>query len=371
MGRFSRDTYKLLKQPDGAGFVRDYRNVRLQMGVPLVDADWNELEDIRKHELRSLVAGVVGSGLPTGSNGFEIYQITNDTNNQRPTFKIRAGSILVDGMMVTNPTDIAFEAQEYYGVGAGLQRANQRGVTPVAQMAILTGARVDNVYLEVWEREVTAAEDPRLMDNVLLEETSTRMRLEWAVRVITGSVPASTESMKRLWLAKLVYVQSGEIWCDVNVDMRRTASLVAVSERDRIVSIPPFGHPYLDAKQFYFDGRHARTLNGNPQSCAMGVNVALPHGARLLSFQVGGAVKQGTFEVTFSRTRYGGGQQDDLAFLTLYNETREPMDIMAEVPEEFAVVDNGLYFYHIVVSFWPTTSTSYCRVGGFQIKLKP
>jgi hypothetical protein len=37
MGNFSRDTFDKLKH---------YVGVRLQQGVPIVDADWNELEDI-------------------------------------------------------------------------------------------------------------------------------------------------------------------------------------------------------------------------------------------------------------------------------------------------------------------------------------
>ena len=41
MGKISPDTFNQSKQ---------YVNVRLQQGVPIVDADWNEMDDIRKHE---------------------------------------------------------------------------------------------------------------------------------------------------------------------------------------------------------------------------------------------------------------------------------------------------------------------------------
>ena len=40
MGNFSRDTF----DPN-----KNYVGVRLQQGVPLVDADWNELNDIIRH----------------------------------------------------------------------------------------------------------------------------------------------------------------------------------------------------------------------------------------------------------------------------------------------------------------------------------
>ena len=46
MGNYSRNTFNKLKH---------YVGVRLQQGVPLVDADWNEKEDIQKHQLRDLI----------------------------------------------------------------------------------------------------------------------------------------------------------------------------------------------------------------------------------------------------------------------------------------------------------------------------
>ena len=42
MGNFSRNTF----DP-----VKDYVAVRLQQGVPILDADWNELNDVTRHEL--------------------------------------------------------------------------------------------------------------------------------------------------------------------------------------------------------------------------------------------------------------------------------------------------------------------------------
>ena len=42
MGNFSRNTFDPLK---------DYVGVRLQQGVPVLDADWNELNDVTRQEL--------------------------------------------------------------------------------------------------------------------------------------------------------------------------------------------------------------------------------------------------------------------------------------------------------------------------------
>jgi hypothetical protein len=63
VGDFSRDTFNPLKH---------YTGVRVQQGVPIVDADWNELEDIRKHELELFLKRFIGNGVPDGNHGFRI-----------------------------------------------------------------------------------------------------------------------------------------------------------------------------------------------------------------------------------------------------------------------------------------------------------
>lgn len=68
MGDYSRDPRARLD----AAVSKHYVGVRLQQGVPLLDADWNELEDLRRHELASLVAHFIGDGVPSGNEGFRV-----------------------------------------------------------------------------------------------------------------------------------------------------------------------------------------------------------------------------------------------------------------------------------------------------------
>lgn len=70
MGSFSREqrTFDRLKH---------YVGVRLQQGVPIVDEDWNELEDIRKEELRAFLKWFVGDGVPQDTSGFKIESVEN------------------------------------------------------------------------------------------------------------------------------------------------------------------------------------------------------------------------------------------------------------------------------------------------------
>jgi len=66
MGNFSRVTFDELKK---------YVSVRLQQGVPLVDADWNEMDDMRRYELRSFIKWFIGNGVPAGNKGFRIKPV--------------------------------------------------------------------------------------------------------------------------------------------------------------------------------------------------------------------------------------------------------------------------------------------------------
>jgi hypothetical protein len=71
MGDFSRNPDDRL----AAAVARHYVGVRLQQGVPLLDADWNELEDLRRYEAETLGAWFLGDGVPVGSDGFRVMPI--------------------------------------------------------------------------------------------------------------------------------------------------------------------------------------------------------------------------------------------------------------------------------------------------------
>src|SRR4051794_8895608 len=100
-------------------------SVRLQQGVPIVDADWNEMDDIRKFELRAFLKWFVGDGVPAGLNSFAItstgkaddFQIARGnlvllppgTSNQ--DIALTVGRMLVDGLDILIRADTSFQAQ--------------------------------------------------------------------------------------------------------------------------------------------------------------------------------------------------------------------------------------------------------------------
>src|SRR5436190_1853120 len=162
MGNFSRDTLDRLKH---------YVGVRLQQGVPIVDADWNELEDIRRYEVQAFLKWFIGNGVPSGNNGFQIQAVT-DPND----LTIRGGDgtaegtgrILVEGMDVLNESDMRYTAQPLFNNAA--LGANW-GVSPIAPLTTPGGNRTDTVYIDVWEREVDSTEDAELVNPAIGVET--------------------------------------------------------------------------------------------------------------------------------------------------------------------------------------------------------
>ncbi|MBW2662034.1 MAG: hypothetical protein JRD93_08635 [Deltaproteobacteria bacterium] len=180
MGNFSRDTFDKLKH---------YVGVRLQQGVPLVDADWNEQEDIRKYELQAFLKWFVGNGVPKGNDGFCIEAIPAEND-----FWIKggdgtpegAGRCLVEGWDAINESNLKYTAQPLFNNPA---LAAKWGVDPVQPLTAPTIGRKDIVYLDVWEREVDAEEVENLVNPAIGIETCVRLKREWAVRVAEGAPP--------------------------------------------------------------------------------------------------------------------------------------------------------------------------------------
>lgn len=220
MGNFSRDTFDKLKH---------YVGVRLQQGVPLVDADWNEQEDIRKYELQAFIKWFIGDGVPSGNNGFliESLYIENLDND----FLIKggdgtpegAGRCIVGGWDVINESDLRYQEQRLYNNN---DLAEQWGVAPVSPLPVEKGNLEAVVYLDVWEREVDSDEDENIKNEAIGIETCVRLKREWVVRVAEGNeVPDSEAGHVHYLLAILNWLSdSGMIYPD-NIRDRRGVCL--------------------------------------------------------------------------------------------------------------------------------------------------
>lgn len=150
----SRTTYR-----PGAG----YAGVRLQQGRLLLDADFNEAGDIALAADRAALALLLGASAgPDGGLGFGL-------TGGPGTLTIGAGTLVVDGIIVTNPTAVPFTAQ------------------PFLPGAALPGPGRHIAYLEVFDDVVTALDDPALREVALGgPDTCTRLRPIWQVKLLAA-----------------------------------------------------------------------------------------------------------------------------------------------------------------------------------------
>lgn len=182
MGDYSRDTFRAtnalhqLLTGEAVTDPRHYVGVRLQQGVPLLPSDWNELEDIRRMELRAILRAFIGEGVPARSDGFEIGEVGVDND-----FGVSAGQILLDGVEALNLAATTYAGQP---LATGLPALT----TPGAD-------RGDVVFLDVWEEEVgpagTGIVDDRLVNPAIGVETARRVDRRWRVRVLEGATDLS------------------------------------------------------------------------------------------------------------------------------------------------------------------------------------
>jgi hypothetical protein len=161
-GDFSRDSFDPAKH---------FARVLLQQGRVLTDADFNEQGAIQRELLRAFVVDLVGWRWRVGE-GFAIGGATADD------FTIGAGRCWLGGLPFENN-------------GACRYRTQPAGPAPVDDDALGEDGdpgRAFVVYLEGWERAVSAAEDPALRDPALGGvDTSVRGQLVWRVRRLSAA----------------------------------------------------------------------------------------------------------------------------------------------------------------------------------------
>lgn len=160
-GDFSRETFAA---------ERRHSRVLLQQGRMLCDADVNELVALLLHHARTTATDVIGwhgtpragAGMP-GEDGFRLALGADGR-----TLTIGRGHYYVDGILCENDVDVDLEAQP-------------DGYPELAEADLEPGSLA---YLDVWERHLTAIEDPGLRDVAFGgADTATRARVVWQVKV--------------------------------------------------------------------------------------------------------------------------------------------------------------------------------------------
>jgi hypothetical protein len=218
-----RDTHNILGELRGIVGAqlnaKQYVSLRLQQGVPFLDADFNELDDIRRTELELMLARAIGNGVPAGSDGFKILEATT-TNN----FLMDTGLLFLDGWWVFNGARIDYLNQPH--------RAT-RGLAPALRLLqnIPNPAR-ELAYLDAWELMVDGQEDVNLINPRVGVETCNRVERGWVVRLepiapgadplLPATIPNRQAGHRYYPLALINRPAGGQISAGMITDLRRT-----------------------------------------------------------------------------------------------------------------------------------------------------
>ena len=162
-GDFSRDTFDPRNH---------FTRVLMQQGRVHLDADANEQAAIAAHYQRALARDLIGDeGGPKDRAGFGISAdpaLARSLGKRLVPgdFLIEAGRYYVNGAMCENPDALLYSEQPGYPFDEK---------TTTDNLATLEGWIV---YLDVWERHISAVEDPAIADVALGgPDTSSRAQL--------------------------------------------------------------------------------------------------------------------------------------------------------------------------------------------------
>ncbi|MFJ6620695.1 DUF6519 domain-containing protein [Kitasatospora sp. NPDC091335] len=186
---------------------KHYSAVLTQQGRVQLDADANEQAAIERYQLRTLAADLIGRrGGPAAAAGFAIGYVPG--NHDVDDLTIGAGRYYVDGILceayrpepgLAAPDDDD-RADDGDRAGDGDAGQEPAGWTYWDQPDAyrdqdrpgdrLPGAFPFLVYLKVWERGVTAVEDPELREVALgaaMPDTAARAKVVWQVLTLPAS----------------------------------------------------------------------------------------------------------------------------------------------------------------------------------------
>ena len=154
-----------------------YTAVLEQQGRVRLDADANEATFTQAYLARTQAIDVIGPcGAPKGDGAnFQVLSVTADGSN----LNLGLGRIYVDGILcqLEDNTQGSYLTQSDY--------PDPPALSPVADQTHL-------VYLDVWERHVTAIEDPDIREVALGgPDTTTRLQTVWQVKVETTPTAAN------------------------------------------------------------------------------------------------------------------------------------------------------------------------------------
>jgi len=380
MGNFSRSTFDPLK---------NYVGVRLQQGVPVLDADWNELNDVTRQELYDTFSLTFTDGIQP--HGFDLEV----SGRQEPNdLGVLAGAALIQGRTIRLRNNVHYSTQPW----TDPKRAAHDGVAVIPPLTTPTGSahtppRTDIVYLDVWDREVGSTEDTNLINPAIGVETCVRIKREAAVRVAEGTatLPSAPTGHVFLPLALLHRPVNQAAITDIE-DIR---PFFHSPQGTRLVSFFPAFLPLLnpfpggDLKLPEWHTSFARTINRvivpkfvavkMPNEAATGIlPLQLPDRARLSFFSISGNIASAGGQVVWQFLRIDqqvatASNADQLVNVLAEDTIQAVSDGLSfgttygfSATESDLIVDNSRYSYVLFVSTVATPAYS-ATIDGISV----
>lgn len=383
MGNFSRDTFDPTK---------NYVGVRLQQGVPLVDADWNELNDIRRHELYDGMNLALPDGMSPGSAVLSVFP---DPKNSENGIGSWPGSGLIHGRPLhVNANDT------FYFLGFPIPyfsyntqpwrdpaRATQDGVDVIPDLTTPAADRTDIVFIDVWEREVDSDEDSNLINPAIGIETSIRTKREAALRVEEGTdtLPSAPQGHYFMPLALLNRVAGDpKIQSEQVVDIR---PFLHATQGVREVSFMPAFQPLYFSGDLprwkLFTGYGTKKIaagnNGDMVGPIIGIlPLYFPDGARLSHLIIAGNLNNFSLQLQLVRIHHASfeslseaNELHDMLFDSTLPSSTGKFARTFLLPESnrMNIVNNNRYYYGLFAEATSTgTSSRHAIIDGISFR---
>jgi DNA-binding beta-propeller fold protein YncE len=212
---------------------KSYTRVLKQQGRVDLDADWNEAGAIQAYLDQILVKDVVGKcGVPKKNAGFLVGIAPGDD------LTLSEGRIYVGGLLCET------EGSTY----------KEQPHLPNPPPIEVEEEQVDLVYLDTWQRHITAVEDPELLEEALGgADTTTRLKTVWQVKVRPGVEESECEGEFEPWPPLPPLDRRGQL---------TTSTTATPDESDPCLIAPGGGYHGLENRLYrveIHDGGHAYT----------------------------------------------------------------------------------------------------------------
>jgi hypothetical protein len=184
-GDFSRYTFDKKKH---------YNGVLMQQGRVQLDADWNEQQAIDRYRTEIQGTDVIGPcGAPWDNPGFKI------TFKKDKQLSIGKGRYYTDGILCENEQPIVY-----------MEQPDFHEPPDVLKLLKKMQAKMGLVYLDVWQRHITALDEPYIREKALGgPDTTTRLKTVWQVKVLP--LPSVVINNPNVLTEKIVKRQNLEV----------------------------------------------------------------------------------------------------------------------------------------------------------------